>query len=167
MSIDILGQMGVGYHIISTSRITGLDQHLSNSAPPRIFVGVETYYYIFESEAQARALIGVDDEGIFAPEYAPDDAIIIQTLTDAVQTHLDTTAQERSYDGILSLCSYATSENPKFRAEGVAGVAWRDACWAKGYEVLAACQAGTRAVPTAEELVAEMPVFVWPGGEEV
>lgn len=83
-------------------------------------------------------------------------------LTDAIQQHLDETARTHAYDGILSLCTYASSPNPKFAAEGQAGVDWRDACWTKGYEILAECQAGTRAVPTREELVAELPMMVWP-----
>lgn len=83
-------------------------------------------------------------------------------LTDAIQQHLDATARMHAYDGILSLCTYATSPSLRFAAEGQAGVEWRDACWLKGYEILAECQAGTRPVPTREELVAELPVFSWP-----
>ena len=82
-------------------------------------------------------------------------------LTNAIQAHLDTKARERNYDGILSLCTYATSTNAKFQQEGQAGVVWRDACWAKGYEVMEAVLAGTRAIPTAVELIAELPIFTW------
>lgn len=83
-------------------------------------------------------------------------------LTDAIQQHLDATARTHAYDGILSLCTYATSPSLRFAAEGQAGVEWRDECWLKGYAVLAECQFGGRPVPTREELVAELPVFVWP-----
>ena len=79
-----------------------------------------------------------------------------------IQRHLDETARSRAYDGILSLCTYATSPSQKFAAEGQAGVAWRDACWTKGYEILGECQAGTRAIPTPEELIADLPAMVWP-----
>lgn len=84
---------------------------------------------------------------------------LIQSLTSAVQSHLDTKAKERNYDGILSLCTYATSTNVQFAAEGQAGVTWRDAVWAKCYEIM---DAGTQPAPTAEQLIAELPVFVWP-----
>ena len=98
-----------------------------------------------------------------APVFpGPTDAEIQLELTNAVQMHLDATACERNYDGILSLCTYATSTNPTFAAEGQAGVTWRDAVWAKCYQVLAGCLAGTRTTPTEIELIAELPVMVWP-----
>ena len=83
-------------------------------------------------------------------------------LTSAIQSMLDETAKERSYDGILSCCSYATSTNAKFAAEGQAVVEWRDEVWAKGYAILADVESGSRAIPTVDELLAELPNFVWP-----
>lgn len=90
----------------------------------------------------------------------PADAIK-SDLIKAIQNHLDTEAQAHFYDGILSLCSYDTSANSKFGAEGRAGVIWRDACWALGYQVMADVEAGTRTIPTITELLAEMPEMVW------
>ena len=83
-------------------------------------------------------------------------------LVNEIQLHLDATAQARAYDGILSLCTYATSPSPKFAAEGQSGVEWRDACWTKGYEILGECQAGLRPIPTPQELIIELPAMVWP-----
>lgn len=92
----------------------------------------------------------------------PTQAQIKQSLINAIQSYLDKEAQAHFYDGILSLCSYATSTNLKFGPEGQAGVVWRDDCWSVGYAVLAECEAGTRAIPTVDELLAEMPAMVWP-----
>lgn len=86
----------------------------------------------------------------------------LAALTSAMQAHLDGTAKTRGYDGILSLCSYAASGNTTFAAEALAGVAWRDAVWSKGYEIQSAVMTGARAVPTADELLAELPAIVWP-----
>ena len=83
-------------------------------------------------------------------------------LTSAIQSMLDEKAKERNYDSILSLCTYATSTAAKFSAEGQAGVSWRDEVWAKGYAILADVESGARAIPTVDELLAELPNFVWP-----
>lgn len=101
------------------------------------------------------------------PQEVIDQAIAEAQLagfTASVQRHLDTTARARGYDGILSLCSYAASDQPRFGAEGKAGVAWRDAVWAACYEIVDAVRAGQRQVPTREELLAELPAIVWPEG---
>lgn len=83
-------------------------------------------------------------------------------LVSAVQAHMDLTAQERGYDGMLSLCSYASDPEPRFLQEGQAGIDWRSAVWTKCHEVLAAVEAGERPAPTEAELIAELPEFVWP-----
>lgn len=96
------------------------------------------------------------------PPIPPTPAQILASLTRAVQDHLDATARTRNYDGILSLCSYATSTNPKFGPEGQAGVAWRDAVWSSCYAILADVQAGNRAAPSAAGLLTELPSMEWP-----
>lgn len=83
----------------------------------------------------------------------------VAEYTVAVQTHLDTKAQEYHYDDIVSACSYAAAPNP-FQAEGVAFVTWRGACWALCYSTMAEVKAGTRAQPTIAALLAAMPVLV-------
>ena len=100
-----------------------------------------------------------------APEPIPEPPTpgqIIAQCTGAVQQHLDTFARTRNYDGILSAATYATSQVPKFKAEGQYAVEARDATWAKCYEVLAAVEAGSRPIPTPDELIAELPALVWP-----
>ena len=87
---------------------------------------------------------------------------IIADFTQSVQKHLDDFAKARGYDGILSAATYATSQVPKFKAEGQYAVEARDATWAKCYEILAAVEAGSRPMPTMDELLAELPVLTWP-----
>ena len=95
----------------------------------------------------------------YAPEK-PKELIYVeiqQEFTNAIQSYLDSKAQELNYDNCLSVCSYVDTGVAKFDAEGKAFRAWRSAVWAKGYEILAQVQAGEREIPTEEELFAELP----------
>jgi len=87
-------------------------------------------------------------------------------LTSIAQKHMDKTAQQRNYDGILSMCTYATSTNPKFAAEGQAGVEWRDDVWALCYKLLDHVGDGSADSPTAAELIELLPTFSWPDTQE-
>ena len=77
--------------------------------------------------------------------------------TDLIQRLLDVEAQKLGYDNCNSVCTYVDTGVQKFDDEGVAFRKWRSAVWAKGYELLAEVQAGTRPVPTEEELVELLP----------
>lgn len=94
-------------------------------------------------------------------EYTPNEAELRQQLTDAVQHYMDDSVAKKGYDSILSACSYSNSTDETFRAEGQACLKWRDEVWRKCYDILAEILAGVRAIPTEEELIAELPVLVW------
>ena len=89
------------------------------------------------------------------------EANIQKVLTNAVQAYMDTIAQTRGYDNIHTACSYANSTDETFKAEGTACLAWRDSVWRKCYTILDEVKAGTREIPTLEEVIAEFPVLVW------
>lgn len=82
-------------------------------------------------------------------------------LKAAVHAHMDATVRVRNYDSIMSCCTYHSSTDPAFAAEGTAALLWRDAVWRHCYEVLADYEAGLRPIPTAEELIAELPALIW------
>ena len=95
------------------------------------------------------------------PVKSPEE--IQQEIVEATQQRLDDFARTRNYDGILSLCTYATSTNPTFAKEGQYGVNMRDATWAKLYEMLAEVEAGTRPMPSSyADIESELPALGWP-----
>ena len=108
----------------------------------------------------------IEDKGDYyecveIPVHVPTAEEIQQQLTAAVQRHMDTTVQTRGYDNILSACSYVNTGIERFDIEGAACRAWRSTVWDKCYAILAEVKAGTRAVPTAEELISELPKMEW------
>lgn len=86
---------------------------------------------------------------------------IQEALTKAVQEYMDTTVQTRGYDNINSACSYATSTDAVFLAEAQACVVWRDKVWRYCYNALAQVLAGQRDIPTADQLISELPELDW------
>lgn len=92
----------------------------------------------------------------------PDAAELTAHFVQAVSVYMDQAAQERRYDGILSLCTYATSTDATFAAEGQAGVDFRDTCWRYCYDTLAEVQAGKRPAPELEAFLGELPRLTWP-----
>lgn len=96
-------------------------------------------------------------------ELQAKDKALYDGIVSATQVRLDTFAQSRGYDSILSACTYASSSVPKFTAEGQYCVDARDATWAKLLELLAEVQAGTRPRPSGyADVEPELPPLVWP-----
>lgn len=89
-------------------------------------------------------------------------AMLQTQVVSAVQSRLDDFARTKGYDGILSACTYATSAVPSFKAEGQYAVNSRDSYWATCYQILGAVQQGLRALPSLEEVIAELPPLQWP-----
>lgn len=99
------------------------------------------------------------------PEPEPPTQEEIQKqLSDTVQAALDDFAKTRLYDGIMSACSYANSTDAKFKSEAEYCISLRDTTWRTAYGILDEVKAGSREIPTAEELLAELPVSTaeWP-----
>lgn len=82
-------------------------------------------------------------------------------FTKAVQKWMDTTVQKRGYDNIVSVCTYATSSDITFSAEGKAAKEWRDKVWRYCYDVVADIVSGKRSIPSISELLNELPKLEW------
>lgn len=85
----------------------------------------------------------------------------IATLQAAIDAHLNSAAQQKGYDSILSAALRAGYPGP-FRDEGIAFATWMDSCYALGYQLLAQWRAGLLQEPTPEELLAMLPPLQLP-----
>lgn len=100
----------------------------------------------------------VDGSWVLNTERAS--ATLQRQLAAAVQAHMDSAAQARGYDNLLSAVSYADEPVvPSFQAEGQAFRAWRSRVWARCYELLALVQAGEMPAPADAELIAQLPAL--------
>lgn len=77
------------------------------------------------------------------------------------QEMLDEKARERSYDDMNSLCSYATSKNPRFSREAQKGVDWRDAVWEECYRILDMYVNGQIELASKEVFLSLLPKMEW------
>lgn len=86
---------------------------------------------------------------------------IQRTLLVKLDEHIDNTAKAKGYDSHITCALRAGYVNP-WQQEGIAFGQWMDSCYVKAYQIQVAILANLRPIPTAEELLAEMPVMVWP-----
>jgi hypothetical protein len=109
----------------------------------------------YEKEVKVYTIV----ENAPPPEPTPEE--IIKGYEDAVQAHLDATAQSRDYDNTYTCLSYLSSTDETWRRESNAFNVWRDSVWRKCHEILNAVMAGETPPPTVEELIAQLPVIDW------
>ena len=135
-----------------------LPAHSVDTAPPVLLGAQQTARWVDD------AWFIADLPAPAAPAPAPEPTLEqrLSSYTNDLQQRLDAFAATRGYSGILSACSYATSSVPRFKAEGVYCATLRDATWHQCYQILDEVQAGTRAAPSYEELLAELPTPQWP-----
>jgi len=89
------------------------------------------------------------------------DSVAIQAeLTQVLDTHLDTVAQQRLYNDRFT-CSLRAGYPGPFQAEGQTFAIWMDNCNITAYQIMAEVKQGSRPIPTGAELIAEMPIIEW------
>ncbi|MDO8385098.1 MAG: hypothetical protein Q7T13_01695 [Polaromonas sp.] len=120
--------------------------------------------WAFEEDGSQDHLITVDMEPYALPDPSPPTAYELKSaLVNAVQLYLDQGAQSLGYDDLKTAATYADEPAvPQFQNEGRALRAWRSLTWAYCHGVLADVLAEARPIPTAPELIAELPAFVIP-----
>ena len=77
----------------------------------------------------------------------------------AIQSSLDELAKAEGFDSIHTAVSYADEPSVKsFQDHGIMFREKRSLVWAASYEIMAEVKAGSRAMPTIDELLAELPL---------
>lgn len=80
----------------------------------------------------------------------------------SVQRALDGFAAAKGYNGIVSLCTYATSANEQYKAEAQYGIDKRDATWAALYSIIDDVKSGARPIFMGySAIVNELPALSW------
>lgn len=92
------------------------------------------------------------------PEPAsPTPEEIKKQLEQLVQDWLDSEAQKLNYDNLDSTAKYLFCDDPVFKTEAIAFSKWAGRVWRKCYQIVDEVVAGTREIPTTEQLFAELP----------
>jgi len=79
-------------------------------------------------------------------------------ISNAIQDLLDEKAQSLRYDNMMSARSYAGYTN-QFQTEAQSLAVWGANCWAVAGQIESDVTAGTRAFPTVEQVLLEMPAY--------
>ena len=113
---------------------------------------------LLEGQSQGKRIVA-DENGrpVLQDPPPPTAEQIMSRLSARVQQWLDEQARALGYDDIKTAITYAEEPAvPKFQQEGQALRRLRSLAWARYDEILNEVQAGQRAIPTEDELIAEM-----------
>ena len=81
-----------------------------------------------------------------------------EEMEQAIESHLDSTIVAKGYNSQDSIAKYLVAGNP-FYTECTTISLWIGSVWVYSHQVETAVLAGTRPMPTIEELLAELPVL--------
>lgn len=98
----------------------------------------------------------IADGEVLAESIPPEllEPLPADVVREQITRWLDSVVQAKGYDNIVSCASYANSTDPTFKADAQAAIAWRDAVYRRGYEILADIPDG---VTTPEQVMALLP----------
>jgi hypothetical protein len=86
-----------------------------------------------------------------------------------IDLYIDKVAKAKGYETIsmsptAACVSYAGYPNI-YQQEAIAFGTWKANIWPTVHEIYADVQNGLRPIPTAEEVISELDIMVWPDGE--
>lgn len=83
-------------------------------------------------------------------------ATTVKAMEEGIETHINTTVKAKGYNSQDSIAKYLVQGNP-FYDECTTISLWIGSVWVYSHQVQADVMAGTRVMPTIEELIAELP----------
>lgn len=144
----------------------------SNNFVIRLIDGASIPFVVGNRDYEEYLLWLCEGNTPMSPEK-PDTTLLLKQGAVAIQQAMDAVAQTRGYDDIRSACAYANpapiidATSPlferceRFRAEGNALQKWMAQTWASAYAYLELVEKGQKPMPTPDEAVAMIPVFIW------
>ena len=86
-------------------------------------------------------------------------ATLAKAMEEGIESHINETVRAKGYNSQDSIAKYLVSGNP-FESECRAISLWIGNVWVYAHQVQADVLAGTREMPSLEELIAELPELV-------
>lgn len=96
------------------------------------------------------------------PPYLPNTPEHYRAIREAAWAWMTSVVQARRYDSIETCCSYANSGVPRYRAEALAMIAWRDAINQRLEQLVMAPPKGLTTWEQVRELLPHPETFAWP-----
>ena len=152
--------MSTYYYAPSTQGfyLDGLNQHIPSDA---IIITEQQWMALVNGKAEGKLIDVIDGVPTLVDPPAPTPSQIVSAQEAVVRAYLNAGAAQRHYDSITTVCSYSTSTNVQFKSDADTCIPWRDACW-EHYLIYVQSVASGASTWTDAELIADLPVLVWP-----
>jgi hypothetical protein len=128
---------------------------------PKTHKLVSCYPYIEGDWVYTVEVVEVPEEEA-AEQEAIKRAKFVAEVSRQAKYALDDFASKRGYDDITTACTYATSTNAVYKAEGQHAVDMRDMLWEALSSIIADVKSGAREIPSGyESIKSELPILGW------
>jgi hypothetical protein len=88
--------------------------------------------------------------------------VLISSVDEGLQNHINVTARTRGYTDALHCASYVNSTVDLWRLEANAFVEWRDLVWLSSIQKMKDARQGNYAFESLEKFIFELPTINWP-----
>ena len=140
----------LGYEKVIETENPATDFETSYQDGVELIDGVPTTKWVITSKTEEEIQV----------EVAAKTTAILTSYKTTIQAMIDSEAQSRGYDDINAIAKYQGYPN-MYQEETIALGMWCADCWTKGYIILGEVQKGLRVLPSIEEVIAELPKFIF------